>query len=215
MIERKNYVMPKSTPPVSTRQIRMNLRLARTLLEQAKTLLKRKICITSGKGRPITILDAQKLISTVLPGLELTVNEFSEVFSAVESTDVSYDSRVRVPVGDLAAFFRFYGDKLPEQMPSILAFYSIIRTAKSEGLNVHVWVEGLPEAVDIQDVPSSKAHAVRVFQAMQLTSMRKIADNLVEAEQFFLSWLADGNGEGVNYFFRDILEQAAEPSSQA
>jgi hypothetical protein len=99
-------------------------------------------------------------------------------------------------------------------MPSINAFYSIIKTASKEGLNVHVWVEGLPEAVDIQDVPASRAYAVRIFQAMQLTSMRVMGDNLVEAEQFFRSWLEDGHGEGINYFFRDIIQQASEPTTQ-
>lgn len=215
MVERKNYSMPKSVPPISTRQVRAAQAMGKTLLQRAKVMVQqRNVCITCRKGSPLIRLDTQRLINSVLPGLELKADELSQIFDALESPDISFDSRLKVPVGDLAAFHRFYGDRLTEQIPSILAFYSIIRTARKEGLNIHVWVEGLPEAVDIQEVPSKKAFTVRVFQAMSLVSMRLMNDDLVEAEQFLQAWLADGHGEGINYFFRDIIEQAAEPTSQ-
>jgi hypothetical protein len=205
--------MPKSTPPVSSREKRAALTMGRNLLQRAKNLLRReKICITFGKGGPITQLDTQKL-NNILPGLELTINELSEIFTALESVDVSYEKRLRLPVGDLAAFFRRYGSNLSDQMPAILAFYSIIRTARSEVINVGVWVEGRTEPIDIQDVPSSKAHAVKVFETMQHVSEKVLNADLVEAEEHFQLWLEEANKDNINFFFRDIIAQIKQATA--
>lgn len=204
--------MPRSSappPPGSigvVQQVKINV-----LIKAIKTLRKQGLDIIFRK-KSLSGYKPTDLRNQILKSLEISANQLNEIVEAFQGKALKNQRKLRVSLGDLIAFWRNVSD-LEASAPAILAFYSIINIASREGINIFVRLEAAEEDVDIQEVPGSRAHTVEVYRAMQAVSDKKIGGNLVEAREFFIDWLSNGRGEGVDFLFRDIFEQATAPEN--
>ncbi|MFH1347974.1 MAG: hypothetical protein ABIH22_04715 [Candidatus Margulisiibacteriota bacterium] len=216
---------PPSGPVSSRRALNLALKTAKDVLASAKSLSSQKgICITGIKSSPIFQQDATKLVQSTLPSIELSADELNQIVSMLLEQEMTFKNRLKIPLGDLAAFYRnFDQETFKGTIPSILSFYSIINLASRGGINVFVRVgrEFLRvggEEVDIQEIPGTRRRAVEVFRAVERNTALILNDNLVEAQRLFKAWLEINEQRDCDFRLCDILEQAFEqataPNSQ-